>query len=328
MAATTRSTTEHHHQLRAQVPKKSTWWRAVAAVGLSVTMTVAPLLIEERLSNGVDALLGLPARQAGELTTITPGLLLVNNVLMSMAPAYAAVALKIVYGRTVDVGRILSNAGRWRVRWMRSALLPATLLGTCFTLGLRFCRPFGPMHLSTRSDWALLSIALLSTPIEATAEEIYCRGFLQQLFAAPISSSDKAFWLSTGLVSALFASMHLAADPWYNVWYMLAGLVNSLMTRQTGGIETSSVYHSSFNLMLIVPILLSRNHGLLLDRANGVGGPALLPGILTAVLAPLVTRWYVRSAHSTLDEGQDHDHDHHHDGRPDQVVDSTSSTIR
>lgn len=98
--------------------------------------------------------------------------------------------------------------------------------------------------------WLLFLFSLLLIPFQAGIEELVFRVYaLQGLYLR-----TKSVWLSIGLSSAMFATMHISnpeiaiLGPGLLLYYFMAGLFLALLAIQDDGLELSLAFHIFNNL--------------------------------------------------------------------------------
>jgi membrane protease YdiL (CAAX protease family) len=127
---------------------------------------------------------------------------------------------------------------------------------------------------------AYVVVALLTTPLQAAAEETLFRGTLLPLFGSwGRGRAGLAVGIGLAISSLLFGLAHGATDPWLALYYTGFGFCAGLMAVFTGGIEASIAFHVVNNVIFMVLGALSAGDQIMvIDRsaAGGAGGPWVL----------------------------------------------------
>jgi membrane protease YdiL (CAAX protease family) len=254
---------------------KNEWWRYLAAVTLTLFFT---FVVGGLPALGAAALVefdGNPATAVDRGTGMLLGVdvLLTFPVLMfsfvaSLAGILLAVAL--VHRRSP---RTLVAVGR-PINWRRlglGALVWAVL--AALTVGVeallypgRYQWAFDPLHFV---PFALL--AAVFVPLQASAEELFFRGYLLQGFGL-LNRQPLALSVLSGLLFALphFYNPEVAADFWASMlFYFAFGAAMALFTLLDNGLELALGVHISNNLFTAL-------------LANFKGSALETPSLLTA----------------------------------------------
>lgn len=143
----------------------------------------------------------------------------------------------------------------------------------------------------------LLAITLVLTPLQAAGEEYGFRGLVFRVAASWGRGPRTALVLGIGVSSVVFAAIHLATDPWLNLWYLVFGASTALVTWRTGGIEVAVVMHAAYNtLAFLVAVAVRNDLGQASDRSAGATDASVLISC-AAVAAVAAVVWY-RTRHS------------------------------
>lgn len=129
---------------------------------------------------------------------------------------------------------------------------------------------------------ALLTITLLTTPLQSAGEELMYRSVLLPAAASWVRAVRPA--LAVGLVvSALgFTAVHGSTDPWLAGYFTVVAVSTGLMAILSGGMEAPIAFHVVNNVLFgIIGNVLSGGGTTTLDRATDTGDAYLL--ILVAV---------------------------------------------
>lgn len=134
----------------------------------------------------------------------------------------------------------------------------------------------------TGTTVALLTITLLTTPIQAVGEELMYRSVMLPAAASWVRAVRPA--LAVGIVvSALgFAAVHGSTDPWLAGYFVVVAVNTGLIAIISGGIEAPIAFHVVNNVLAgIVNNLMAGGGTTTVDRATDTGDASLL--ILVAV---------------------------------------------
>ena len=143
---------------------------------------------------------------------------------------------------------------------------------------------------------------MLTTPLQAAAEEVVFRGVIGEMVASWIRPASLALVVGIIASSLIFGASHGSVDPWLFAYYSIFGLSGALMARITDGLEASIAFHASNNTLLFIATALTiGDQGLTIDRSAGSGGPFMLVFIaldlvLVAIVWLLEKRRRARSA--------------------------------
>lgn len=129
----------------------------------------------------------------------------------------------------------------------------------------------------TGTTIAFLTITLLTTPLQAAAEEVIYRSVLLPAAASWVHAVRPA--LAAGLaVSALgFAVVHGSTDPWLGGYFLVVAVSTGLMAILGGGMEAPIAFHVVNNVLFgVISNVASGGGTTTLDRATDTGDASLL----------------------------------------------------
>jgi hypothetical protein len=234
---------------------RARWWRAalgLALAGLTLASGAVAVVLAASVLAALTGAVDDPFSEEG-LSADTPIGLLANNLVIALMVPAAALAVHVVHRERV--GWLASVTGR--VRWaLLGRLFVAALAVVVLFFGLSFLLPSSASADVDTPDAstfvALLGVILLTTPLQAAAEEVGFRGYLTQAsaswFARPAVGTAVA-----GAVSALlFALAHGTQDAWLFGDRLAFGLVASWLAWRTGGLEAAIALHVANNLVSLV----------------------------------------------------------------------------
>lgn len=231
------------------------WWRpllgllvagSVLVVG-AVGLVTAAYLLAAVTGQSEDAL----SAEALSADSVL-GLLSNNLVIALMIPA-SVLAVLVVHRERVGWMAAVTGRPRWGLLWRLLVVAFAVVLvffGAGFLLpsssDLQADAP------SASTFLALLAVVLVTTPLQASAEEVGFRGYLSQAvaswFARPLVGS-----LVAGALSAvLFALAHGLQDVWLFGDRLAFGVVASWLAWRTGGLEAPIALHVANNVVSLV----------------------------------------------------------------------------
>lgn len=226
------------HQMRGPGYR---WWRPVLALLVGAVTTV-----------GLFVAIGVPLAVLGvaptveELTT-TPLGSLVGNLSIAALGVGGLVGVGVGFWRSP--GRVLSVAGRVRWRWLllcHAVVLPIWVAYLAVSWVV-----FDQEVLPRPEAWVgLVVVSLLTTPLQAAAEEVFFRGALVQTLGAWFRSPVVAFAVTTPVSVAAFAAAHGSADPWIVAELSSLAVLGAWLTWRTGGLEAAIALHVVNNVLV------------------------------------------------------------------------------
>lgn len=149
-----------------------------------------------------------------------------------------------------------------------------------WTLGLvavAILEPTATIPWQTADLIALFVVTILITPLQAAAEEYGFRGLAFRVAGGWGRSPVSGLVIGTVVSSLLFATVHLAMDPWLNLYYFVFGVTLCLITWRSGGLEIAVVIHAVNNtLSFLLALVLWTDFEAGWDRSVGAGSPAIL----------------------------------------------------
>jgi membrane protease YdiL (CAAX protease family) len=162
----------------------------------------------------------------------------------------------IVFARLImgprPLGLISSVAGRLRWRWLArciplAALVYAVVFGVSFLVIDPLAGAPSVTPTVTAATWALVVLAVLLTPLQATAEEYVFRGYLMQTIGG---------WLRHPAWAILLPVPLFAVGHPYDIWGLIDVSIFAIgagwLTWRTGGLEAAIVAHVLNNTILFV----------------------------------------------------------------------------
>jgi membrane protease YdiL (CAAX protease family) len=231
---------------------RSAWWRpvlglllAAASVVLAATMLVLVAMLVSRATDGsADG----SAEDALDPDTVL-GLLTNNLVIALLAPA-AVLAVLVVHRERVGWLASVTGRVRWSLLW-RLLALALVVVVVFFAVG--FLLPSSDDQdvsaPAARTLVGLLAVILLSTPLQAAAEEVWFRGYLTQAVSSWVARPAAGIATGAAVSAVSFALAHGSQDVWLFGDRLAFGLVASWLAWRTGGLEAPVALHVTNNLV-------------------------------------------------------------------------------
>jgi membrane protease YdiL (CAAX protease family) len=186
---------------------------------------------------------------------------------------------------------VLSVTGRFRWRWALRCLAVVTPLWVAY-LVLTWV-VFDQEVLPRSEQWVgLVVVSLLTTPLQAAAEEIAFRGGLVQSVGSWFRSPLVALVVTTVLSTAAFVAAHGSADPWIVVEIGSLAVAGCYLAWRTGGLEAVIVIHVVNNLLITLSgaLLGGLEESYVDTETTGSPVSALMSVVVTALAAALLLR--------------------------------------
>lgn len=179
--------------------------------------------------------------QAARAYAYPEGVLAGHLALASLTIIALLVAL-YVHGRLPRWTFSVQPGLRWRYL-LATFIVAAVLLNGM--LWLSFTWQQMPTFNTGQPDaWWFLAVVLVTSPLQALAEEVFFRGYLLQAFG----SLSGQFWVGIVLSSLIFAMMHGTQNPALFTHRLAFGLISGLLVWGTGGLEAGIAAHVVNNL--------------------------------------------------------------------------------
>ncbi|GAA1491598.1 CPBP family intramembrane glutamic endopeptidase [Brachybacterium sacelli] len=138
----------------------------------------------------------------------------------------------------------------------------------------------------------LLAMVLLTTPLQAAAEEIMFRGVLTASYASWVRSARPAVIVGIIGSSTLFTVLHTSADLWMIVNYLGLRVSCALMALLGRDLEAPIAFHVMNNVFAMgIGALFADGGGIGQERGAGSAGPYLLLFLLAEAVAVLIV-WH------------------------------------
>ncbi len=276
---------EYHRVLAGE---KRRIGRGILAIALLIGGLFGALQIFYLLGLWIDGLIR-PAGSA-DPAMLTPVTLATSLAGTALLIPWSMLIQRWLYG--VRGPSLHSVVSRFRFGLFGRALLgivPLIVVALAFT---EFLDPWGTAVWSRADLIGFFVVAILVMPLQAAGEEYGLRGLVFRIGG----SWARGPWASLlgGIIvsAAVFAVIHTALDPWWNVYYVVFSVTTALVTWRTGGIEIAVVIHSAFNVLsLLYWIILHADLSERFDRSTGaVTAAFVIPGVV-ALVAITVAVW-------------------------------------
>jgi membrane protease YdiL (CAAX protease family) len=135
-------------------------------------------------------------------------------------------------------------------------------------------------------------VVVLLVPVQAAGEEYGLRGLVFRIAGSWVHGRRASLALGIVVSGAVFAVIHSAGDPWWNVFYVVFSVSTALITWRTGGVEIAAVIHAVYNVMTFAFwFVLHADLTDRFDRSAGAVTPALLIPSSVAFIAITVAVW-------------------------------------
>lgn len=216
--------------------------RAVVGVALGL---VVFLLVSPSVAAGVTALgwlaegrpTGYRAYAAEAAGFLRPVGMLAANLSIAVVLIPVSVVLVAVWHRRRP-GWLISVRGRVRWRWLGLSLALALPVFAGLAMATAGGQPFRPTAV-TSTMVAFAVIVVLTSPLQAAAEEIFFRGYLTQA----VGSLGAGPWPAIVVSSLVFALLHGTQNLPLFLNRFAFGLLAGLLAWTTGGLEAPIAAH-------------------------------------------------------------------------------------
>lgn len=265
------------------------WWRGVLSIAIVVAAILILSTVFSFIAVAIDLALGVQTADAlmnGQII-MSPALLAATNLGLASSAALAFITHRFVNG--VRWGFIHAVVGRLRWRWLGVTTLLVAPVYALFAISSFL----DPSYQDIRIDGTVIAfilIIVLTTPLQAAAEEYMFRGVIQRSVGSWFRSTRWGLIVGTAVSSIVFAIAHFASDPWLIFYYLCFGILLSILTQRTGGLEAAIAIHTANNLFLLVVGALAGQMTEGFDRSAGKGGPVMLvPVVILAIVVVVLS---------------------------------------
>ncbi len=168
---------------------------------------------------------------------------------------------------------------RWRYFWLCLALAAVVLNGVVLLSAL----VDAPTWSMQPGFWGFLLVILLTSPLQAAAEEVFFRGYLMQALGSLVARP----WFGVVVSALVFALLHGTQNLPLFLDRLGFGLLAAVLVLRTGGIEAGIAAHVVNNVFAYVLAGLTTSIAEIrgiseigwVDAAFDVGGFALFAGL-------------------------------------------------
>ncbi len=273
------------------------WWQPIMASVLGTVFWYVLLVIIVAVAAAIELAvsghtfintLGSGVGSSGSSTT--PGLFLANNVALAVILPIAVVLQRWFFG--LRSGWLLSVTGKVRRGWIPiciAIVVPIWIVSYAAELVFSGASELEGLAWSEQSLVLIIGI-LLTTPLQAAAEEYLCRGFIFRAVGSYFNNPKVAFWAGTVVSTAVFTYMHDAEDAWLNLSYIAFGVILCWVTWKTGSLIPGIVIHIVNNLIAEATMPFSDISGLF-ERSSGAGDWTVLIQVAALLIAGALIIW-------------------------------------
>lgn len=267
---------------------RMSWWKPLLIIPV---LPVVMILLQIPLYLGVALIEGSSDPLA---PSITPLKFLASNLSIGITGILSVVVTSRL--ARVPWRSMLSSPRRFdRTRLLAYLGGAAVLVGS----GISVTRIVAPEDLGwsefgiSGTTVAMLAIVALTTPLQATGEELLFRGAILPAAASWIRAVRPALALGIVVSSVTFMLVHGSEDPWLAAYYVLFGVCTGLMMIISRGLEAPIALHVANNVLgFVLTTIFSDGGAFVIDRSAGVAGLSLLV-FAVANIAMVLLVWAV-----------------------------------
>ena len=230
---------------------RSAWWRAVLGLmlaGATVVFSAVAIIVVALIVSGATG--GSTDTEDALDPDTALGLLANNLVIATMIPA-AVLAVLVVHQERIGWLASVTARVRWRLLGLL-LVLAAVVVGVFFALGFLLPTSEPGTDISVPAAGTLvglLAVILLTTPLQAAAEEVGFRGYLTQAVSSWFARPALGIGAGVAVSATCFALAHGVQDAWLFGDRFAFGLVASWLAWRTGGLEAPVALHVMNNLV-------------------------------------------------------------------------------
>jgi membrane protease YdiL (CAAX protease family) len=249
MIVTPAPTTPYHRLARTAAHR---WWKPLVGTGLVLIFWILAALTTVFAGSVALAAATGTLDQAGEPSVSGPVEL--AGVLVAIALATPAVLLAARWVQRRPAGTVSSVLGRLRYRWLGTCLAVAFPASVLMVLGgWALLAATGRPLFADSGTWvgwgpfaAGMALIVALVPLQASAEEYLCRGWLLQA----VGAFWRTPWPAVGVQALVFAAAHgWAGGATGFAFFALFGVVTGVLAVRTGGLEAGIAMHVSNNVL-------------------------------------------------------------------------------
>lgn len=262
--------------------------RGLLAIVLVVGGMFGAILMLNVLAGWLDGLIRPNAATYGGLTPIV---FASGAVATALLAPWSMLIQRWLYG--VPGPSLHSVVSRFRFAVLGRALLVVLPLVVIALATTELLQPGATAHWLSADLVAFFVVIVLLIPLQAAGEEYGVRGLIFRIAGSWVHGRWASLLLGIAVSTAVFAVIHTAADPWWNVLYVVFSLTAAIVTWRSGGIEIAVVIHAVYNVVTMVFwILLHADLAERFDRSPGAVTPALfIPSALALVTIAAIV-WF------------------------------------
>jgi membrane protease YdiL (CAAX protease family) len=268
--------------------------RGILAIVLLIGGMIGAIQLAFTVATWVDGL--VRAEAVSGSPSLTPVSLAFSLAATALLIPWSMLIQRWLYG--VRGASLHSVVSRFRFDLFGRALL-ATL--PLFLIALCIAEYVDPQTTAVWSRGDLIGtfvVVMLLVPLQAAGEEYGLRGLVFRIAGSWVHGRWSSLLLGIVVSTTVFAVIHTAGDPWWNVFYIVFSVSAALSTWRTGGIEVAVAMHAVLNvLVFLFWLLLHADLTERFDRSAGTVTPALLIPACLAFIAIAAVVW-LRTRHS------------------------------
>ncbi|MQA33881.1 CPBP family glutamic-type intramembrane protease [Modestobacter roseus] len=223
------------------------WWRPVLGLLLLVVLYV----VAGAVIGGIALFTGLTVDLYMDLTDA--GVLLLTNISLIVAIPIIWLCWSVAHGMRIGWSSSVLGRLRWRLfrplGWRGLATLGAAV--AVLVVIDTVTGPGGVTGPSASYGWLVL-VVVLTTPLQAAAEEYAFRGYLSQAIAGWIGRPRAGALVAALVTATLFSAAHLPPDVESFLYRFAMGLSFSAVVWWTGGLEAAIVAHTVNNVVIFL----------------------------------------------------------------------------
>ena len=235
--------------------RSRTWaaWRPAVGLLLLVVVYVVAAVVTFLVGMvGLIATGGVSFSEAAFDDLSGPGVILVINLVTAVAIPVVWLAWAAAHGMRIGWSSSVLGRLRWRLLpWYTLMAFGTIGVGICVSLGLALGQGMEAGDPVASYGW-LIVVVLLTTPLQAAAEEYLFRGYLSQAVAGWVHRPRAGAVLAALVSGTLFSLAHLPPDVPSFLYYFLVGLAASAVVWLTGGLEAAIALHTVNNVVIFV----------------------------------------------------------------------------
>nr|WP_236567797.1 MULTISPECIES: CPBP family intramembrane glutamic endopeptidase [unclassified Nocardiopsis] len=283
---------------RVLTDEKRRVWRGVAALALLVGGLLLFSTVLTLLAVLADTLLGRtdPLSDGFELTPLVHA---ANLFSLALLIPWSMLVQRWLYG--------IRGASLHSVRSLLRPEVVGRTLMVIVPVWAVYLTVFSALSPLPEAPWRtadllwMFAITTVLAPLQSAGEEYGLRGLAFRVAASWGRGPRTALVIGVLVSSLLFTALHLALDPWLNLYYLTFGVTLALITWRTGGLETAIVIHAANNtLAFLIALILRSDQVTWFDRSTGVGSALMLVPCALLVAVTAVVWWRTRESGPAL----------------------------